>query len=72
MYIYTHRSHLQMKSVKVFVVEKSHKSHVNWDNIRLTAASFRGQQSFACPLGQQSIFGWPTGPATGFVAGPLL
>ena len=32
--------------------------------IRLTAATFLGQQTFAGPLGQQSIFGWHSGPAT--------
>ena len=33
--------------------------------IRITAASFRGLQTFTGPLGQQSIFGWPSsGPAT--------
>ena len=31
----------------------------------LTAASFRGLQTFAGPLGQKSIFDWPgSGPAT--------
>ena len=32
-------------------------------NNRLTAAIFRGLQTFAGPLGQQQIFGWPFGPA---------
>ena len=26
--------------------------------------TFRGLQTFAGPLGQQAIFGWPRGPAT--------
>ena len=34
---------------------------------RLTAASFRGLKTFAGPLGQQSIFGWPFGPSTDLV-----
>ena len=32
-----------------------------------TATSFRGLQTFAGPLSQQSIFGWPSGPATDLV-----
>ena len=32
-----------------------------------TATSFRGLQTFAGPRGQQSIFGWPRGPATDLV-----
>ena len=35
--------------------------------IRLTAAIFRGLQTFAGPPGQQPIFSWPSGPATGLV-----
>ena len=38
--------------------------YVHLINNRLTAASFRGLQTFAGPLGQKSIFGWPgSGPA---------
>ena len=44
-------------------------------------ASFQGLQTFAGPLGQQSIFGWPSGPAINiwlalwasnqYISGPL-
>ena len=34
---------------------------------RLTVATFRGQQTFAGRLGQQPIFGKPSGPATDLV-----
>ena len=37
------------------------------DDIRLTAVSFLSLQTFAGPLGQQPIFGWPSGPATDHV-----
>ena len=36
-------------------------------HIQLTAETFRGQQTIAGPLGQQPIFGWPSGPATDLV-----
>ena len=52
------------------------------NNILLTAASFRGLQTFAGPLGQQSIIGWPSGLAINiwlalwasnqYLDGPLL
>ena len=41
--------------------------HLEATDSRLTAASFRGLQTFAGPLGQQSIFCWPSGPATDLV-----
>ena len=39
--------------------------YLNIINIRLTAAIFQGLQTFAGPLGQQPIFVWPSGPASG-------
>ena len=36
-------------------------------NIPLTAATFQGLQTFAGPLGQQPIFGWPFRPAIDLV-----
>ena len=37
-----------------------------------TATSFRGLQTFAGPRGQQSIFGWLSGPATDLVYPVIL
>ena len=42
-------------------------SIISHSHILATAATFRGLQTFAGPLGQQSIFGCPTGSATDFV-----
>ena len=36
----------------------------NYCSIVYTATSFRGLQTFAGPPGQQSVSGWPRGPAT--------
>ena len=63
MYIYTQKPFTD-EGRNSLLLKKPLYSHVNRDNIRLTGASFRGQQTFAGPLGQQSIFGWPSRSVT--------